>query len=98
MRACELKILADKANQDKESPQIESGYQRLKLDLKEIAALGKYSAKFFLEYLNVNEKVWEGIAQKLREDGFKVTFDSEIGAMYSNTDYDTEYFVEISWL
>jgi hypothetical protein len=33
----------------------------------------------------------------LEKDGFKVKIYSEIGAMYSNTDFDTDDFIEISW-
>lgn len=98
MKAYELKSLADKANQDKEDPQIEAGYQRISHDLKDIALLGRYTYTYDLSYLNVSAKVWYKIGERLRLDGFKVEFDHEVTAWYSNTDYDQTEVVRISWV
>ncbi len=98
MKAHELKAVADKFNKEKEDPQIEAGYKRISRDLEELARLGKYSHKYYLKYLNVSRKVWQEIALLLRKDGFTVDFDNEVTAWYSNTDWDQEEIVRISWV
>lgn len=98
MQASELKFLADKANEDKENPQIEAGYQRIIKDLEGKARLGSYSHTYFLSYLNVSKPVWQSIASLLRKNGYIVVFDTETTAWYSNTDYDQEDVVKVSWI
>ena len=97
MTAYNLKLIANKFNKDQNDPEIEAGYKRLYRDLEELAQQGKYDVTLFLTQLNVSKKIWEAIGERLRKDGFQVEFDTEITAWYSNTDWDQEDVVRISW-
>lgn len=98
MQAHELKVIADQANKAKEDPEIKTGYHLVLHKLKSVAECGAYSYTFNIQFLNVDLKIWKEIAKLLEKDGFKVKFDREITAMYSNTDWDDEEVVKVSWL
>jgi hypothetical protein len=98
MWAHNLKLIADHTNKQLEDPQIAELYRRLEFDLKKVAESGKYSTQIFLSTANVTKAVWEAVAKRLESDGFKVNFDTEITAWYSNTDWDQEDVINISWI
>lgn len=98
MNASELKFIADKVNKDALEPQMEEGVRRILVDLKKVAQQGKYSHSFFLSSMNLNRLVFEAIATHLRNTGYDVTFATETTAWYSNTDYDQEEVMKVSWL
>ena len=98
MQAYELKSIADKANKDAADPQIEEAYRRVIVDLKDSAKYGSYTRTIFLSTINIQRPLWEKVATLLRKDGFTVSFDTEITAWYTNTDWDQEDVIKISWL
>lgn len=98
MQAHELKVLADKANLQKQDPLIESTYKIIQAELKSAAKDGDYGKAFYLCNFNAPKRILELVAGKLRKDGFKVHFDKEITNWYSNTDYDEEEFMQVSWV
>jgi hypothetical protein len=98
MQAHELKFLADKANAEKESPQIENVYNLIHAEIKSFAKNGDYGHAFYLSNFNVSKTILEAVATRLRKDGLKVHFDKEITNWYSNTDYDEEEFMQVSWI
>ncbi len=98
MKAHELKALADKANKEKEDPQIEAVYHSIQAEIKRFAKDGDYGHAFYLSNFNIPKRLLEMVADLLRKDGFKVHFDREITNWYSNTDYDEEEFMQVSWV
>lgn len=98
MQAHDLKALADKANKDASDPQIEEAYRSISAALKETARYGGYSRTIYLNTIDIQPLLWEHVIEKLRKDGFKVERDTEVTAWYSNTDWDQEDVIRISWL
>lgn len=98
MWAHDLKLIADKVNKDAADPQLEEAYRRISFDCKEAAKAGKYNLTVTLSTLNIPTGFWDLVSDKLRKDGFKVDRDTEITAWYSNTDWDQEDVIKISWL
>jgi hypothetical protein len=98
MWAHNLKKMADQVNKNAVDPQIEEAYRRVSFDLKEAAKAGKYSHTLYLNTLNIPPGLWVHVIEKLRKDGFKVDRDTEMTAWYSNTDWDQEDVIRISWL
>jgi tRNA G26 N,N-dimethylase Trm1 len=98
MQANNLKIIADKINKDAEDPKIQEILRLIETEVTTTAKYGKYSQTLYLSKFNVSNSIWNHVADRLRKDGFKVNFDEEITAWYSNTDYDQEKVIKISWL
>lgn len=101
MQASNLKVIADKANKankDAEDPKIQETLRFIEAEVTITAKCGKYSQTLYLSKFNVSDSVWDYVADRLRKDGFKVKFETEINAWYSNIDYDQERVIKISWL
>jgi len=98
MQASNLKVIADRANKDADDPKILETLRLIEVEVTTTAKYGKYSQTLYLSRFNVSSSVWNHVADRLRKDGFKVDFDEEIVAWYSNTDWDQEKVIKISWL
>lgn|SRR5574337_1184449 len=61
------------------------------------AKRGDSSISIWLSDLDITKETAEMVAEDLRRDGFKCTISNEITAMYSNTDWDSDDLLLISW-
>jgi len=61
------------------------------------AKQGNFSISLWLNDLGITKEAAELVAKELEQDGFKCTISNEITAHYSNTDYDTDDLLLISW-
>jgi hypothetical protein len=95
--ADDLKVIADEAQALKERGNALSIANTLRLEAKTAARRGEHSLR-----IAIASRAWNSIdvqkaAEELRQENFTVLIDSEIVAWYSNTDYDTEAFIKVSW-
>jgi len=61
------------------------------------AKRGDLSISLWLNDLGITKESAELVAQELERDGFKCTISNEITAQYSNTDWDSDDLLFISW-
>jgi len=95
--ADDLKVIADEVQVLKERDNALTIVNTLRLEAKTAARRGEHSLR-----IAIASRAWNSIdvqkaAEELRQENFTVLIDSEITAWYSNTDYDTESFIKVSW-
>jgi hypothetical protein len=61
------------------------------------AKRGDLKISIWLSDLGITKETAEMVAEELKRDGFKCTVSNEITAMYSNTDWDSDDLLLISW-
>lgn len=61
------------------------------------AKQGLFSISIWLRDLGITKEAAEMAAEELKRDGFKCTISDEVTAYYSNTDWDSENLLFISW-
>lgn len=61
------------------------------------AKIGQFSLSIWLSDLDITKETAEMVAEDLRRDGLKCTISNEVTAMYSNTDWDSDDLLFISW-
>jgi flavodoxin len=61
------------------------------------AKRGDLSISLWLSDLGITKESAELVSDELKRDGFKCTVSNEITAQYSNTDWDSDDLLFISW-
>lgn len=95
--ADKLRIIA----RDAQHQEIQTKTQRLADQLRwratQAAKTGKLSLSIWLSELGISKPVGTVIAEELERDGFKCSITTETVAYYSNTDWDDDDLLFISW-
>lgn len=95
--ADKLRIIA----RDAQHKEIQVKTQRLADQLRwratQAAKTGKLSLSIWLSELGISKPVGTVIAEELERDGFKCSITTETVAYYSNTDWDDDDLLFISW-
>ena len=95
--AGKLKIIAGNAKMEQTQAQTQRLADQLVWRATQAAKQGNFSISLWLSDLGITKEAAELVAQELERDGFKCTISTEITAHYSNTDYDTDDLLLISW-
>ncbi len=61
------------------------------------AKQGHLSGRSWLSDLGITKETAGMVAEDLKRDGFKCAISNEVTAMYSNTDWDSDDLLFISW-
>ena len=97
MLADDLKKIADEVNAKKLDAATAALVAKLKIMANEQACLGGTKTSLWASQGNFSKYEAESAAKELEKFGFKCEVTDEITAQYSNTDYDSEYIITVSW-
>lgn len=95
--AGKLKIVAGNAKMEYTKIQTQSLADQIVWRATQAATQGNFSISLWLNDLGITKEAAESVVKELERDGFKCTISNEITAHYSNTDYDTDDLLLISW-
>lgn len=95
--ADKLRIIASDAKIQFHQVKTQRLADQLRWRATQAAKRGDLSINIWLGDLDITKETAELVAQELERDGFKCTISNEITAMYSNTDWDSEDLLFISW-
>jgi hypothetical protein len=95
--AGKLKIITNNSKMEHIKVQTQRLADQLVWRATQAAKQGNFSISLWLSDLGITKEAAELVAKELEQDGFKCTISNEITAHYSNTDYDTDDLLLISW-
>lgn len=92
-----LRIIAIDARFKEHQTKAQSLTEQVKFMAHEAAKQGKLSLHLWCGSLNISKEAAEMVSRELARDGFKCTITKEITAWHSNTDWDEEELLFVSW-
>lgn len=95
--ADKLRIIASDARIKMHQTKSQSLADQIRWQSKEAAKQGKLSISIWFRDLDLTKELAEMVSRELERDGFKCTITNEITAQYSNTDWDSEDLLFVSW-
>lgn len=95
--ADKLRIIASDAKLKEHQTKSQSLADQVRWQSKEAAKQGKLSISIWFRDLDLTKELAEMVSRELERDGFKCTITNEITAQYSNTDWDSEDLLFVSW-
>lgn len=95
--ADKLRIITNHSKMENVKVQTQRLADQLVWRATQAAKQGNFSISLWLSDLGITKEAAEMVAKELEQDGFKCTISNEITAHYSNTDYDTDDLLLISW-
>jgi hypothetical protein len=95
--ADKLRIIASDAKVQNHKVKTQRLADQLRWRALQAAKRGDLSLSIWLSDLDITKETAEMVAEELNRDGFKCTISNEITAMYSNTDWDSDDLLFISW-
>ena len=95
--AGKLKIIAGEAKLQLHQVKTQRLVDQILWRATQAAKRGDLSISIWLSDLDITKESAELVAEELKRDGFKCTISNEITAHYSNTDWDSEDLLFISW-
>jgi len=95
--ADKLRIISSDARIKAHQTQSQSLADQVRWQSKEAAKQGKLSISIWFRDLDLTKELAEMVSRELERDGFKCTITNEITAQYSNTDWDSEDLLFVSW-
>ena len=95
--ADKLRIIASDARLKEHQTKSQSLTEQVKFMAHEAAKQGKVSLHIWCGDRNISKQDAETVARELVRDGFKCTVTREITAWYSNTDWDEDELLFVSW-
>ena len=95
--AKKLRIIADEAKIQSHRIKTQRLVDQFRWRALQAAKRGDLSISIWLSDLDITKETAEMVAEDLRRDGFKCTISNEVTAMYSNTDWDSDDLLLISW-
>ncbi len=95
--AAKLRIIASDAKSQFHQAKTQRLADQIRWRALQAAKRGDLKISLWLSELGITKESAELVAKELERDGFKCTVSDEITAMYSNTDWDSEELLLISW-
>lgn len=95
--AQKLRIIARDAQHQENQIKTQRLADQLRWRATQAAKTGKLSLSIWLSELGISKPVGTVIAEELERDGFKCSITTETVAYYSNTDWDDDDLLFISW-
>lgn len=95
--ADKLRIIASDARVREHQTKSQTLTEQVRFMAKEAAKQGKVSLHIWCGDRNISKQDAETVARELVRDGFKCTVTKEITAWYSNTDWDEDELLFVSW-
>ena len=95
--ADKLRIIASDARVREHQTKSQTLAEQVRFMAKEAAKQGKVSFHIWCGDRNISKQDAETVARELVRDGFKCTVTKEITAWYSNTDWDEDELLFVSW-
>lgn len=95
--ADKLRIIASEAALKEFQTKTQRPADQLRWRATQAAKQGKKSLSIWLSELGISKPVGTVIAEELEKDGFKCSITTEAVAYYSNTDWDDDDLLFISW-
>lgn len=95
--AGKLRIIAGDAKSQFHQAKTQRLADQLRWRALQAAKRGDLKISIWLSDLDITKETAELVAEELKRDGFKCTVSNEITAMYSNTDWDSDDLLLISW-
>lgn len=95
--ADKLRIIASNSKMENIKVQTQRLADQLVWRATQAAKQGDFSISLWLSDLGITKEAAELVAKELEQDGFKCTISNEITAWYSNTDWDSDDLLLISW-
>ena len=95
--ADKLRIIASDAKVQNHKVKTQRLADQLRWRALQAAKRGDLSLSIWLSDLDITKETAEMVAEELKRDGFKCTISNEVTAMYSNTDWDSDDLLFISW-
>jgi len=95
--AGKLKIVANNAKLEMIKIKTQRLVDQILWRATQAATRGDYSINIWLSDLGITKETAELVAKELERDGFKCAISNEITAQYSNTDWDSEDLLFVSW-
>lgn len=95
--ADKLRIISSDARIKMHQTKSQSLADQIRWQSKEAAKQGKLSISIWFSDLDLTKELAEMVSRELERDGFKCTITNEITAQYSNTDWDSEDLLFVSW-
>lgn len=95
--AGKLRIIAGNSMIQNHQTKIQSVPDQIRHRAKRAADSGSLRLQIWLSEYNLTEEAAKLVASELERDGFKCELKDEITSMYSNTDWDSEYQLTVSW-
>lgn len=95
--ARKLRIIADDAKVQSHRIKTQRLVDQIIWRATQAAKRGDLKISIWLSDLGITKETAEMVAEDLKRDGFKCTVSNEVTAMYSNTDWDSEDLLLVSW-
>lgn len=95
--AKKLRIIADEAKVQSHRIKTQRLVDQIVWRATQAAKRGDLKISIWLSDLGITKEAAEMVAEDLKQDGFKCTVSDEITAQYSNTDWDSEELLSVSW-
>lgn len=95
--AGKLKIIANNAKLEMTTIKTQRLVDQIIWRATQAATRGDYSINIWLRDLGITKETADLVAKELEREGLKCAVSNEITAMYSNTDWDSEDILSISW-